>query len=193
MSKKPFFDAALLIDCWEEDWLKSTGQLNARAGYGRMCDYLSYTDCELLLYSVNDGRKVHPLFQYTFPEIRRVEEMSDLKSILAPNSKILIGGQSFGMCVHYNPLGIMNLLSENFIVYSSPKIINTRFHDTYLYETRRKAFEKDDCLSWVKQTSNIYRADPGADFFRKRDQEKERVEEEQRVEEKTEDTSNDLI
>ena len=189
MNKKPFFDAALLIDCWEEDWLKSTGQLNARAGYGRMCDYLSYTDCELLLYSVNDGPKLHPLFQYTFPEIRRVEEMSDLKSILAPNSKILIGGQSFGMCVHYNPLGIFNLLLEDFIVFSSPKIINTRFHNTFLYETRRKAFEKDHGLSWVKQTSNIYRADPGVDFFKKRDQKKEN----QRAEKKVKDTSNDLI
>jgi len=156
-----FFDAALLIDCWDEKWLKEQRVLNAREGYGRMCDFLSHTSVGKILYSCGGmDQKIHPIFENVFPEIHRVENILPFKKIVKPGSSILLGGQAFGMCFHYNHLGLIRLLRENYRVFSSPKLINLCHDHINLYKSRNKAFKKDLVSSWVKHSSDIYRASP---------------------------------
>lgn len=156
MIKEPFFDAVLLIDCWNENWLKEQGCFGAREAYGRMCDFLSYSDVRLALYSCgHKSQDIHPMFREIFPELHRVETLVPFKKFVKTGGKVLVAGQAFGMCFHYNTLGCVNLIGEGYRVYSSPKLINTDYEKDTL--GRKKSFKKDKVITWTKLGSSIYR------------------------------------
>ena len=48
--------------------------------------------------------------------------MSDIYKLIKPRGKIIVGGGSFGACVHYRPVGMARLLKEGFRVFTAPEL-----------------------------------------------------------------------
>lgn len=157
MSKKPFFDAVLLIDCWDNQWLNKEGAFNNRESYGRIADFLSLVDVRLGLYSCGGlNQDIHPIFYDVFPEMHRVESILPFEKHVKTRSKILLAGQTFGQCFHYNKLGCLNLIKKGYKVFTSPKLIITDHETSYV--SRKKIIKKDSVVNWSKLPSGIYKA-----------------------------------
>ena len=94
----------------------------------------SYRNGESPGYSImkyNNGEKQSAEFSplhhldYRCKPLRILEldaEMKDIYKYVPPRGKIIVGGGTFGACVHYRPVGMVKLLREGFRVFTSTSI-----------------------------------------------------------------------
>ncbi len=56
-------------------------------------------------------------------------QMTDIYKFVQPGGKIVVGGGSWGECVHFRPVGMYKLIREGFRVFTTPNICyNTPYH-----------------------------------------------------------------
>ena len=56
-------------------------------------------------------------------------QLPDIYNFVKPKGKIIVGGGSWGSCVHFRPVGMHRLIREGFRVFTTPNICyNTPYH-----------------------------------------------------------------
>jgi len=141
------FDALVLIDCWNEEWIRKENPINAREFYGRILDF-----CEMLsfthVYFTDSTYPTHPWFLERYPDAHII----DLDSMLLDNhSNILVGGAAWGVCLHSKITPSFLTLADQatnkngepvtYNIYSHPSIVDSQMsitkridHDDFIHD-----------------------------------------------------------
>ena len=173
MSKKPFFDAVIYIDIYDENWIRKNNITQSREGYGRMLDFIDMLDIGSVFFHYSEGEfEIHPtLLSFYDKKIPNITTLKQLKSILPERSKILVAGQSWIACTHHTPLGIPKLMEAGYDVYSHPNIIiaNREFspegEGSFKRKLKTKNFLHDPLVKWKKESFKFQKAVQTRDFI----------------------------
>jgi hypothetical protein len=140
------FDALLLVDCWDENWIRKQNGLHIRQFYGRLIDYVDMFSFVNVLFA-SGYENTHPWFENHYPNHRYVRNIRDVKEVLHMNSSVLIGGAAWNYCLHYAPVSIQTLSDSGYHLYSHPEIV-----DTGMYDNTRVTHDdfKRDNVPWRK-------------------------------------------
>ena len=164
--KKPFFDAVIYIDMYDENWIRKFNITQSRECYGRMLDFIDMLDIGSVFFHYTEGEfNIHPmLLNFYDKEIPNVNTLDELEILLPKGSKILVAGQSWWACTHHTPLGIPKLLEAGYNVYSHPNIIiaSREFSPEQKFSFKRKLkpkdFLHDPLVKWKKESFKFQQA-----------------------------------
>ena len=127
------FDALLLIDCWGESWFEKEKPLNVLPVYFQMIDFFSNLEFDQVFFGSSfnpsycekdDVHRTHSIFENLYPKHRYISGVKELYTKhLSRNSKILVGGGAWKMCLHYRKELCFGKLRRVYHVYSHPKIV----------------------------------------------------------------------
>ena len=86
-------------------------------------------------------------------------QIADVRQFVKPNGKIVVGGGSWGACVHFRPVGMTRLMNAGFRVFTAPELC-------YGIPTHRPSGEKNtgihhqdmliDDIVWSRSNLNGY-------------------------------------
>jgi len=155
------FDALILIDCWGENWIKSTKPKTTMQFYARLLAFVVKKEFQQIFFCsgyVNNNcdsekYRTHALFESVYPQHQYVNNLEELRNYLPDNSNVLTGGAAWQVCLHNKPGINFNLLRKFYDVYSHPQIV-----DSGMYST--KIINEDDFLSdsliWVPKDNYFF-------------------------------------
>ena len=161
MSKTPFFTALILIDVWNDTWVDKFRVFAAREAYGRIIDTVQCLSIADPFYHTLHHIPIHSMFKEYFREdLKTIETIQHFREFVPPGSPVLVGGGSFGGCMHYNPVGVINLIKANYQVFTHPGIImlDWESENQPTYSRHVEIIESDKLVKWRSNNLGIYRA-----------------------------------
>ena len=161
MNRLPFFDAVVVIDVWDDYWIEKFKIFSARESYGRILDTLQYLSIGQPFFHTLHHMKIHPLFSNYFQkDLKTVETLDQFQNLIPPGSSVLVGGGSYGGCMHLNPVGVVNLMKAKYQVFTHPGIImlDWESENQPTYTRHIEIIENDKLVKWRSNNLGIYRA-----------------------------------
>lgn len=145
------FHGVILIDVWI-----STHQ-RVNQFYADLCDFLTHNVRFQHLILPNFGT---PPMDSRFRQMGRVSTIdcwSDFKNLGYNQGDWLLGGQSWEMCTHQKPLGLMPALNYGIEsqLFSHPMMVFPTLDDHKLINNQH--FENDRYVKWIQQSDGFWK------------------------------------
>lgn len=163
------FDAVLLIDCWDPIlfWDTKSRIKNAQRFYTQLLHVLKNHEFDKVIWHTKDW-KLHrtcPRLQTkiassTTPNKKIIQVHADtyydLYQTVKKDSKILVGGSAWQMCVHGNHLGLWEIVDEELQIVSHPLVVDNFIDNTTPITS--KEFENDPMINWYPMAEGFFHA-----------------------------------
>lgn len=81
--------------------------------------------------------------------------MADIRKLVKPRGKIIVGGGSWGACVHYRPVGMTRLMKEGFKVFTAPELCYQEPHNKFTHQEQTGINHQDllvDDIVWSRSS-----------------------------------------
>ena len=155
------FNALFIIDCWDDEWIRSFGAKGMRQFYGRMLDFLDQYEYEHVYLCTDKDHSVHPWIRSYWPKKRTTIalEHSDinLKRFKTTPRMAMCAGTSWPYCVHNSLFGLIHQMKWGFRVHSAPEVVRgpARGDDPITH----RHFMTDHQIAWQSvDTLGVWRA-----------------------------------